>query len=127
MKKRWDKRRERGFTLAETLAAVGLLALTALPLMDLVTGSVRSTASLESRWLARSIAQNLLAEALEGETLPPVGVITGTALQMGREFRWEREIGPWDYEGVEQVIVRVSHPTSGQVLANLTTLRKVQP
>lgn len=114
-----------GFSLVETIAATGILALAAVPLMQISTDGLSGSANLEARFYARIVAENVLVEEL---TKPVVGVeaplvTAGTSLQMGRSYAWRLTIAPAQQNEPQILTVDVSKDGQTQVLARLSSLR----
>jgi len=114
-----------GFSLVETIAAMGILALAAIPLLQLVNKSVRSSASLEQRFLARTVAENILVQetAKSSEPLDEALVQTGFSTQLGRQFNWVITASPVQEAAPQLVTVQVRMNEDVQLLAELTGLR----
>ena len=118
-----DRTSEAGFSLVETVAALGILALAALPLMQIANDAVGNTGRLESRLLARTVAENVVSLAL-AETDPlDAGIRTGLQSQLGRAFAWTLSTGPSESGGVQTIEVQVTPVGGSQVLARLVSLK----
>ena len=114
---------ERGFSLVETVAALGILSLAAVPLMQVATGAVQNTARLESRLLARTTAENVLARAMSDPDPVEIAVSAGTETQMGRDYAWELNVLPTGRDALVRMEVYVHEAGGQQVLARLMTLK----
>ena len=68
----------------ETVAAMGILALAAVPLLQITTDATRNAANLEGRVLARTVAENDMARAMGTPEVIDAGVATGQEIHMGR-------------------------------------------
>jgi general secretion pathway protein I len=116
---------ERGFTLVEVLAALAVFSMAAVAIMQVTAQSVRTADALEERFAARIVASNVMAEAL----VQPIGArfdsVSGQEEQLGRVFEWSRDAAPVD-DRLLQVRVSVRDPETGQVIAQLTALRRAQ-
>ena len=123
----WNKpaRREAGFSLVETVAALGILALAAVPLMQLSSDAVRNTARLESRLLARTTAENVLARAMAERDPIEIGQTVGSETQLGRAYDWQLTVYPTEQANLLRLEVRVSEAGREQALARLITLKAV--
>lgn len=123
----WNKpaRREAGFSLVESVAAVGILALAAVPLMQLSSDAVRNTGRLESRLLARTTAENVLARAMAERDPVELGQTAGSEIQLGRRYDWQLTVYPTEQENLVRLEVRVSEGGREQDLARLVTLKTV--
>lgn len=114
-----------GFSLVETVAAMGILAMAAIPLLQITTDANRNAASLETRLLARTVAENEMARALATRTVLDAGVATGQEVQMGRTFNWVRTTSPAQVGQLQNLQVEVRPAESEQVLASLVSLKYV--
>lgn len=119
--------RATGFSLVETVAALAILSLAAVPLMQLSTDAVQNTARLESRLLARTTAENVLARAMASRQTLETGQTAGSETQLGRAYEWTLSARPAGRPDLLQLEVRVSEAGGGQELARLMTLKAVAP
>lgn len=115
--------REHGFSLVETVAALGILALAAVPLMQLSSNALQSTGRLEARFLARTTAENVLSRAMADTQPIEVGQVSGSEEQLGRSFDWTLTVMPTDRDALFRLEVRVAQTGREQILARLTTLQ----
>lgn len=117
-----------GFTLVETIAAMGVLALAAIPLLQLVNNSIRSSGSLEHRFLARTVAENILVQQLSKQALPSdsIDIETGTSEQLGRQFQWVLTASPVKDAQPQLIAVEVRLADAPQLLAKLSGVRLPQ-
>lgn len=114
-----------GFSLVETVAAMGILALAAIPLLQISTDATRNAASLEARVLARTVAENTLARAMiEPETID-AGIVTGRETQKGRVFIWTRTSSLAQQGELQNLEVQVRQEEDEQVLARLVALKYI--
>ena len=117
--------RQAGFSLVETVTAMGILALAAIPLLQISTDATRNAASLEARVLARTVAENTLARAMiEPETID-AGVATGRETQLGRVFIWTRTSSLAQQGELQNLEVQVRQEEDEQVLARLVALKYI--
>ena len=112
-----------GFSLVETVAAMGILALAAIPLMQVTTTATRNTASLEERLLARTVAENVMARAMATSAVIDGGIATGEEVQLGRTFVWTRTATPAQSGGLQNLSVDVRPAEREQILASLISLK----
>jgi len=119
------RRRQAGFSLVETIAAMGILALAAIPLLQLVNNSIRGSAGLEQRFLARTVAENMLLQEITKLILPNEKIVveTGESEQLGRQFDWVVTTSPVEENTPQLVVVEVRLQNNPQVLAQLTGVR----
>lgn len=123
--KRANLSREQGFSLVETVAAMGVLALAAVPLMQLTGDATRNTARLESRLLARTVAENVMARTLATPTLIDAGITRGDEKQLARDYTWTRTAGPAIPGGLQTFEVTVTEKNASQVQARLVSLKAI--
>ncbi len=86
------KRRARGFSLLEVIAAVMLLAIVFAALMQVAGGSLNQTARASSRSQAALWAQSKM------ETLGRLEPLQGghSEGRFDATYRWQLEVTPWD-------------------------------
>jgi len=104
---------------------MGILALAAIPLLQVTTDANRNAASLETRLLARTVAENELARAMASRTVLDAGIATGQVDQMGRTFVWTRTTSPAQIGQLQNYRVDVRPDNSEQVLASLISLKYI--
>ncbi len=112
-----------GFSLVETVAALGILALAALPLMQTARSAADSSRRLETRMLARTVAENVLSYEIVRPDVRDGGLYSGSETQMGRRFDWVIRAGPRTAGDPQQLHVEVRLAEREQVLAALKSLR----
>ena len=117
-----SKQTERGFSLIEVVVALGVLSTAAISFSALSQNSVSGVSQLETRYLARTVADAQLVDVFTDIAPIEIGVTSGTARQMGRAFEWVRTISPSTQEGLFLVNVQVSGLDDGVVLAEISTL-----
>lgn len=114
-----------GFSLVETVAAMGILAMAAIPLLQVTTDANRNAASLETRLFARMVAENEMARAMASRTVLDAGIVSGQDVQMGRSYIWTRTTGPADIGQLQNLRIEVRPADSEQVLASLISLKYI--
>lgn len=114
-----------GFSLVETVAAMGILAMAAIPLLQVTTEANRNASSLEMRLLARTVAENEMARAMASGTILDAGVATGQETQMGRTYTWTRTTSRAQLGELQTLVIEVRPSTSEQVLARLESLKYI--
>ena len=109
----------------ETVAAMGILALAAIPLMQVTTDASRNAQSLESRLLARTVAENVMARSMATQTVINEGISAGQEVQMGRTYNWVRTANAAQSGQLQNLKVEVRPAESEQVLASLISLKYI--
>ncbi len=102
---------------------MGILAMAAIPLMQVTTVATQNTASLEDRLLARTVAENVMARAMAPSAIIEGGIATGEELQLGRNFVWTRTATPAQAGALQNLSVEVRPAEREQVLASLISLK----
>lgn len=102
---------------------MGILAVAAIPLLQVTTDANRNAANLETRLLARTVAENEMARAMASFSVIDAGVTTGEATQLGRTFVWTRITSPGQVGQLQNFRVEVRPAESEQVLASLISLK----
>jgi len=118
-----NRRSEQGFSLIETVAAMAVLAIAAIPLMQMTNTSVQHSRALEARMLARSVAENVIAEAIADPTQLRGGVSIGTQTQLGRVFDWSLTTTPPQPGQLQRFDIVVRANGQSQVLADMESLK----
>ena len=119
------RQNQAGFSLVETVAAMGILAMAAIPLLQVTTDANRNASSLEMRLLARTVAENEMARAMASGTILDAGVATGQETQMGRTYTWTRTTSRAQLGQLQTLVIEVRPSTSEQVLSRLESLKYI--
>jgi general secretion pathway protein I len=85
-------RRSAGFTLIEVMAALVIVSLGMLAVIQAVSQTANNTAYLRDKTLAHWVAMNRLTEIRLSEQPPPIGENSGEVEMGGRRWRWETTI-----------------------------------
>lgn len=117
---------QRGFTLMEALVAVAVFATAAMGLISLNTNSVRISSELETRTLARLVAENVAVETVTDPQTQIVGRTVGEENQRRRSFEWERTIAPSQRGGLIEVSIRVRMKGEEAVVSEVTLLHRIE-
>ena len=83
-----DRPAEAGFTLVETVTALGIFSLAALGLLHVSSENARALAALQTSAYGRMIAQNQLVFAMANPSAPRPGENRGDLDFAGREWVW---------------------------------------
>ena len=122
---RAGRKGQRGFSLVETVAALGILSLAAVPLMQMSSDALQNTSRLESRFLARTTAENVMARTISDPVPLDLGQTSGVEEQMGRTYNWTLTVYPTDRAELLRLEVQVSEDGRPQTLARLMSLKSV--
>jgi prepilin-type N-terminal cleavage/methylation domain-containing protein len=121
-----SRRRRRGFTLIEALAALLLVAIVLPVVMRGVSVGTTSASHSRRRTEAASLAQSKLAELVAGEgwrTGPFSGTFDLAYGDSGPEYAWRAEVRPWNEPYVQQLDVYVTWSAgAGEQFVTLSTL-----
>lgn len=117
---------QRGFTLMEALVAVAVFATAAMGLISLNTNSVRISAQLSERTLARIVAENIAVSTVTDPQLQVVGRTSGAQDQRRRSFEWERTITPAQRADLIEISIRVRSEGEEAVLSEVTLLHRIE-
>lgn len=104
---------------------MGILAMAAIPLLQVTTEANRNADSLEMRLLARTVAENEMARAIASGTVLDAGVATGQETQLGRSYVWTRTASRAQIGELQNLVVEVRPSQSSQVLARLEGLKYI--
>lgn len=104
---------------------MGILAMAAIPLLQITTEANRNASDLETRLLARTVAENEMARAMATRTLLDGGIVTGQEVQMGRTYVWTRTTSVAEIGQLQNLRVEVRPADSEQVLATLISLKYI--
>lgn len=104
-----------GFTLIETLVALGVLAITAIALLGVTEGHVTRVAALESRAAAQWAAENRLAELALGLTPDP-----GPVQMLGYRITLDTALAETADPDLRRVTLVAREAATGGALARVT-------
>jgi len=115
-------RRARGFTLIEVLAALVIVALGMLGVIQAVTQTARNGVYLREKTLAHWIAMNVITER---RLLPSPPDVTETSEDVdfaGQRWRWTMQVTQTEVESLRRmdVSVRFADRPEGQALVTVT-------
>lgn len=116
--------REAGFSLIEMLAALAVLAIAGVALMNALTTSVRAATLAEDAALAGLAAENILSEQLAMARGQAPGDRSGPYQIAGRRYDWRLETGPAGDPGLSQVTLVVETETGREAARLVTFVRE---
>lgn len=117
-------RLQAGFSLIEMLAALTILALAGVALMNALTTSTRSAALAREMTLAQIAAQNLLSEQILDTDPGQMRERSGEYALGGRSFSWALEIEATGQPDLVRLRLVISDPETEAVYQALETLRR---
>jgi type II secretion system protein I len=111
-----------GFTLAEVLAALALLAIVVPVALEAVSLASRAGSLGQRKAAAARVAERVLSEYTStGRT--ETGSETGRAAEAGLTYAWRLERTPWAADPLEEVTVHVTFDVQGEARSlSLSTL-----
>ena len=112
----------RGFTLIEVLAALVIVALGMLGVIEAVTQSARNGAYLREKTLAHWIALNVITEKRLQPEPPPVAEASGDVEFAGQRWRWSMQVTQTQVASLRRmdVSVRPADAPDSSALATVT-------
>lgn len=102
-----DSRRVRGFTLIEVLAALVIVALGMLGVIEAVSQSARNGTYLREKTLAHWIALNVITETRLKAAAPPVGETSDEVDYAGTRWHWTMKVSQTAVESMRRMDVSV--------------------
>lgn len=115
-----------GFTLVEVLVALFIFSAASIALMTLSQDSISTVREVEDRYLARTIADSKMAEAVTDPARLQLGEQIGEMMQMGRTFTWVRTVLESGQPDVFAIRVEVLRAEDQYLMADVVTLRRRQ-
>jgi general secretion pathway protein I len=112
----------RGFTLIEVLAALVIVALGMLGVIEAVTQSARNGTYLREKTLAHWIALNVITEKRLQQEPPPVTESSGDVEFAGQSWRWRMQVTQTQVASLRRmdVSVRPADAPDSSALATVT-------
>lgn len=117
---------EGGFTLVEALVALAVFATAAMGLISLNTSSVRISGELQTRALARQVAENIAVDTVTDTRQQVIGGSSGEEAQRRQAFVWERQITPAPREDLIEIAIRVRSGEEGPVLSEISFYHRLE-
>jgi general secretion pathway protein I len=114
--------RHRGFTLIEVLAALVIVALGMLGVIQAVTQTARNGTYLREKTLAHWIGLNVITERRLSPSPPDVSETSDEVDFAGRRWRWTMRVTQTEVESLRRmdVSVRPADAPDGSALASVT-------
>ncbi|HEX7374026.1 MAG TPA: type II secretion system minor pseudopilin GspI [Steroidobacteraceae bacterium] len=114
--------RARGFTLIEVLAALVIVALGMMGVIEAVTQSVRNGTYLREKTLAHWVAMNVITERRLAASPPEIGKTSDEIELAGVRWKWELVTTQTQLESMRRmdVSVRLASTAEGSALANVS-------
>jgi general secretion pathway protein I len=112
----------RGFSLLETMVALSVFSVAAMGLLSLNTQSVRISGELDTRLLARTVAENVAVETVTRNLDGISRTTNGEQVQRTRTYEWTRTLEAASGSGLYTVRRDVTEAGSDRVLARLSLL-----
>lgn len=104
---------ERGFTLIEVLAALVIVSLGMLGVIQAVSQTASNSVYLRDKTLAHWIAMNRLTEVRLAQAAPALSKTSDELDYAGRRWRWTMEVQETAVESMRRIDVRVSLADAG--------------
>lgn len=116
------RRRSRGFTLIEVLAALVIVALGMLGVIQAVTQTARNGTYLREKTLAHWIAMNVITERRLLAAPPDVAESSDEVEFAGQRWRWTMQVTQTEVESLRRmdVSVRPADRPDGEALVTVT-------
>lgn len=99
--------RQAGFSLIEVLAALIIVSLGMLGVIEAVTQTAGNTAYLRDKTIAHWIAMNRLTEMRLAQQAPSTGKTSDEVEMAQRRWRWTAEVSQTQLESMRRIDVRV--------------------
>ena len=114
--------RERGFTLIEVLAALVIVALGMMGVIEAVTQSARNGTYLREKTLAHWVAMNVITERRLAGSPPEIGKTSDEVELAGVRWKWELVTTQTQLESMRRmdVSVRLASGVEGSTLASVS-------
>lgn len=112
----------RGFTLIEVLAALVIVSLGMLGVIEAISQTASNSSRMRDRTLAHWVAMNQLTTVRLQTQAPGIGKTSDEVEMAGRRWRWTMEVSETPVESMRRIDVRVSEADVGddRTLATVT-------
>ena len=97
-----------GFTLIEVLAALIIVSLGMLGVIQAVSQTASNTSYLRDKTIAHWVAMNRLTEVRLAATPPATDTSSGTAEMAGQQWRWTQNVTETDVESMLRIDINVA-------------------
>ena len=108
-----------GFTLAEVLVALAVLAIAMAAVLGVVSQSVRTTTALRERTEAMWLAQDRLTLHQLQRDWPSPDTTNGVVSVNGREWYWREEVTPSPQVEMRRIAIDIRAAENKESLAHL--------
>jgi general secretion pathway protein I len=112
-------RAQRGFTLAEVLVALAVLAVSLAAVLGVVGQSARTAVDLRDRTEAMWLAQDRLTEHQLKRDWPDADTTTGDSETNGRKWYWREQVTTTPNTEMRRIEIEVRAVEGREVLARL--------
>jgi prepilin-type N-terminal cleavage/methylation domain-containing protein len=109
---RLHRPRDRGFTLAEVLAALSLMAIVIPVALEGMSIASRAVTLGQRKAAAARVAQQVLNTSIATGAVSTTGA-SGTVTQSGVTYRWSIVSEPWEVDSLDVVTVDVAFDVQG--------------
>ena len=103
-----SKRAARGFTLIEVLAALVIVSLGMLGVIEAISQTAGNSTRMRDRTLAHWVAMNRLTQARLETRAPNIGKTSDEVEMAGRRWRWTMEVQETPVATMRRIDVRVA-------------------
>lgn len=112
----------RGFTLIEVLAALVIVSLGMLAVIEAVSQTANNTTRMRDRTIAHWVAMNRLTEVRLESRAPGIAKTSDEVEMAGRRWRWTMEVSETPVESMRRIDIQVAEAESedGRTLATVT-------
>ncbi len=110
---------QRGFTLAEVLVALAVLAIALAAVLGVTSQSIQTTVALRDRTLAMWLAQDRLTFHQLEHAWPSPDTTTGETKASGRTWYWREQVSATPQADMRKVEIDIRADEKKEVLAHL--------
>jgi general secretion pathway protein I len=108
-----------GFTLAEVLVALAVLAIALAAVLGVTSQSVKTTISLRDRTQAMWLAQDRLTLHQLQHDWPPPDTTSGETEASGRKWYWQEQVATTPQTDIRRVEISIRADEKKEVLGHL--------